>query len=758
MSRSLRRSFLAAICALPLVLGIALPAAAAESTGTVRGTISDPAGGLLIRDETDITVSLYRGTELKTPALTMDLEPAGYGAFEITGVPAGRYSVKFDVHDWGHVGEWWGDTRRAADRAFIDVGEGGTVDLDVRLSATVALSGAITGRDVPYSSRADIRVSATSGDAELDAWMHDRVHTTTVPSTYDVTGPYSLRLLPGTYDLTFTDTTGGHRPLTVPDVVVTATGATKHVVLTAARASIRGKLSLRTASGVAPVTPEFMRLYKWSATTAQWVESSGSCVTNGEEFFIDCLGAGRYKLAAWYSGVEAFWGGGDLESARVIELAKDESRSGIDIIVDDPARFAGVIATRLSDGRILPIDHGRVAVWRKTASGGFKPLPISEYGAGADQLVTGGDGKFHGWLAPGTYVFKLWNEKSPFTGATYFKGARFFDDATEVTLGFGERRNLGTIVLPASSFSVGRIAGDDRFSTAVAISKRVIPDGQRAPVVYVTNAFDFPDALAAGPAAMRAGGVILPVSQASVPAEIAAELQRIRPRRVVFAGGRAVVSDAVRSAVAKLVPSDADLRRLGGASRYETADLIVRDAFADEGSRYAIVATGRTYPDALAAGPAAGHLDAPVLLVDGQRGLQNATKATIGALGITDVYIAGGTGAVSTSLESGLNALLGDAHVTRLAGADRIFTAIEVNEAIFDATDTGYLATAAGFADALTGGPLAAKNGAPLYLSSARCINYYTIEGLRYRQIARLTLLGGTGVLSSGVAKLTQCQ
>ncbi len=255
------------------------------------------------------------------------------------------------MHDWGHVGEWWGDTRRAADRAFIEVTEGGTVDLGVRLSATVALQGAITGRDVPYSSRSNIRVSATSGDAELDAWMHDRVRTTTVPSTYDVTGPYSLRLLPGTYDVTFTDTTGAHRPLTVPDVVVTATGTTKDVVLTAARASIRGNLSLRTASGVAPVTPDLLRLYRWSATTAKWVEFSGWCGSNGEEFFIDCLSAGRYKLAAWYRGGD-LRGGGDLETAPVIELAKDESRSGIDIVVDEPARFSGVIAERWSDGTL----------------------------------------------------------------------------------------------------------------------------------------------------------------------------------------------------------------------------------------------------------------------------------------------------------------------------------------------------------------------------------------------------------------------
>ncbi|WP_438853831.1 cell wall-binding repeat-containing protein [Agromyces sp. M3QZ16-3] len=756
MSRSISRSLLAAICAIPLVLGVAVPADAAESTGTVRGTISDPAGGLLIREETNITVSLYSGDELDTPVLSTDLLPADYGGFEITAVPAGRYSVKFDVHNRFHVGEWWGDTRRAAERAFIDVAEGGTIDLDVRLSAPVALRGTVTGRDAPaVRTDDDIRVSATSGDAELDAWLPGRIGTSDVP------GEYSLRLLPGTYDLSFVDATGAHRPLTVPDVVVAPEGTTRDVVLEAARASIGGTVSLRTASGVAPADVAGMRLYTWSADAGEWVVSSGWCGRGGAQFLVDCLSAGRYKLSVLVlsSGLaEAFWGGTDLASASVIELAEGETRSGVDIVVDDPAGFSGVMAERTSDGTILPVSGGRVTVWRKTPAGGFEPHPITEDGRGVDQLAANADGTFHGSLPPGTYLFKLWHDRYPYTGATYFDGARFLEDATEITLGLGEHRDLGTIVLPASSFSVERIAGADRFATAVAVSQRIVSTGQRAPVVYLTNAFDFPDALGAGPAAMRAGGVILPVSQGSVPAAVAAELRRIRPERVVIAGGSAVVSDAVRDAVREMVPAGTDLVRLGGTSRYETADLIVRDAFSAGGSRHAIVATGRTYPDALAAGPAAGHLDAPVLLVDGQHGLQASTKATIEALGITEVHIVGGTGAVGTSLESGLSALLGDAHVTRLAGADRIFTAIAVNEEIFGATDTGYLATAGGFADALAGGPLAAMEGAPLYLSSPGCVNYWALQSIRERQIARLTLLGGTGVLSSGVAQLTTCR
>lgn len=77
------------------MLGLAAPADAAEPVGTVRGVLQDEAGGLLVRDESVILVSLYRDDELETPALTMQMGTGDLGEFELAGVPAGRYAVKF---------------------------------------------------------------------------------------------------------------------------------------------------------------------------------------------------------------------------------------------------------------------------------------------------------------------------------------------------------------------------------------------------------------------------------------------------------------------------------------------------------------------------------------------------------------------------------------------------------------------------------------------------------------------------------------
>ena len=731
------------------MLGLAAPADAAEPVGTVRGVLQDEAGGLLVRDESVILVSLYRDDELETPALTMQMGTGDLGEFELTDVPAGRYAVKFaPVPGWNpwRVGEWWGDTRRAAERAFIEVTDGGVVELEARLSSTVRLRGTVTGRQLAFPvAKSSITVAVTSGDAELDDWLPWR------STTIRLGESYSFNVIPGTYDLSFADTTGAHSPLTVGDVVATSPSTTTDVALQAARASISGTWSLRTAEGIVPMRQGSVLLYKLSAGGA-WVKQSATCAGSGTSsaFLLDCLSAGRYKLGFSHSGiVTGYWGGEDLDSATEIVLAKNQTFAGIDAVVDAHAELTGVIGVR-AEGTFYPSAGVGFDVWRRTAAG-FVPVPgaVEGYTVWGE---TGGAGEFYGYLAPGRYVLRFDPGHGP---SMYYGGAASFERATEISVGPGEHLDLGTLALP-SAMKVGRIAGDDRFATAVAVSKKLVPSGGRAPVVYLTNAFDFPDALAAAPAAMRAGGVVLPVSRDAIPAGVASELSRLRPSRVVVAGGTGAVSTAVVTAVRAILP-DAAIVRLGGASRYQTADLIVRDAFGGEGSRHAILATGAAYPDALAAGPAAGHLDAPVILVDGARGLTRETKATIAKLGITDVYIAGGKGAVGADLESELRSLLGKGKVKRLAGSDRVFTAIEVNDAIFGSVDRGYVAGANGFADALAGAPLAGSHDAPLYLSAKTCINYWTLESLRFRNAAQLTLLGGTGVLGSSVAALRTC-
>ncbi|HYM52216.1 MAG TPA: cell wall-binding repeat-containing protein, partial [Candidatus Dormibacteraeota bacterium] len=89
-----------------------------------------------------------------------------------------------------------------------------------------------------------------------------------------------------------------------------------------------------------------------------------------------------------------------------------------------------------------------------------------------------------------------------------------------------------------------RLAGADRYATAAAVSAASF--GAGVPVAYVATGTNFPDALAAGPVAARAGGPILLTSPGSLSAATAAELRRVDPSGVIIVGSSGAVSDAVR--------------------------------------------------------------------------------------------------------------------------------------------------------------------------------------------------------------------
>ena len=95
---------------------------------------------------------------------------------------------------------------------------------------------------------------------------------------------------------------------------------------------------------------------------------------------------------------------------------------------------------------------------------------------------------------------------------------------------------------------VTRLSGPDRFATTAEISEFHLPAG--APMAYVATGDNFPDALAAGPAAAVRGAPTILVRAGSMPARSAAELDRLNPSRIVLLGGPNVVSKAVENALA----------------------------------------------------------------------------------------------------------------------------------------------------------------------------------------------------------------
>ncbi len=302
---------------------------------------------------------------------------------------------------------------------------------------------------------------------------------------------------------------------------------------------------------------------------------------------------------------------------------------------------------------------------------------------------------------------------------------------------------------------IDRFAGSDRYKTAIEMSKEAYPGTSLT--VYVANGDSFPDALAITPAISDKPGPLLLTTRDSVRSDVLAEINRLNPDSIVIAGGTGVISSAVAS---QLAGTGADVVRLAGSDRYATSRAVVSAVFTEPaGYDDLYLVTGRNFPDALSAGPAAGANDAPMLLVDGSASsLPSATVSLINKLSPERVILVGGTGVMSTGIRNQVDALPG-VDVVRVAGADRYATSQAVNEFGFDyrTSPASYWATGANFPDALAGITLAAPIDAPIYLVQPRCLPSGALHGAWRHNADRIGILGGTGVVSTAVEKLTRC-
>jgi putative cell wall-binding protein len=303
---------------------------------------------------------------------------------------------------------------------------------------------------------------------------------------------------------------------------------------------------------------------------------------------------------------------------------------------------------------------------------------------------------------------------------------------------------------PSTSLEVVRRAGADRYATAAAVSAASFAPG--VPVAYVATGANFPDALAGGAAAAVGGGPVLLVTADEIPAATAAELQRLQPTEIVVLGGTAAVREATLKSLAVYSTGNVT-RRIAGATRYETAAAISADTFAP-GVPVAYVATGTNFPDALAGNPPAGSQGGPVLLT-GPTELPDAVAAELDRLNPGRIVILGATGAVSSGVAAELAAYTSGA-VTRLSGSDRYATAVAVSRASFLTADTVYVATGANFPDALAGGPVAGIQGVPLLLVPTNTVPDVVRQELLRLDPSTVVVLGGTGVVSTGVVSELQ--
>lgn len=97
----------------------------------------------------------------------------------------------------------------------------------------------------------------------------------------------------------------------------------------------------------------------------------------------------------------------------------------------------------------------------------------------------------------------------------------------------------------AGGATIDRIAGRDRYDTAARIARRGASRHGLDARVFVATGQAFPDALAAGPAALRARGPLVLTTREHVPEPTRRVLVDLAPTQAVLAGGEAALSRTV---------------------------------------------------------------------------------------------------------------------------------------------------------------------------------------------------------------------
>lgn len=231
-------------------------------------------------------------------------------------------------------------------------------------------------------------------------------------------------------------------------------------------------------------------------------------------------------------------------------------------------------------------------------------------------------------------------------------------------------------------------------------------------------------------------------TMAMAPGDAAA---RIVATGLIGVGGPAALDPDV---TAMLADCDDDFEVLEGQDRFATA-AAVADRGWQGGPVY--LASGRNFPDALAATPVVASAKGALLLTESGT-LPTSTRAWLEAHDVPEVVVLGGTTAISDRVMTAVGDIVDD--VRRVQGTDRFATAAAVADELPDA-DVVYVAAGRSFADALSVGPVAATNDGVIALVEADRVPAATASLLRDRSPSSVVVVGGTAViLDSVVAEL----
>jgi len=168
--------------------------------------------------------------------------------------------------------------------------------------------------------------------------------------------------------------------------------------------------------------------------------------------------------------------------------------------------------------------------------------------------------------------------------------------------------------------AVRRLGGANRYETARVVAVETVTrvrasGGTPDAAVFVATGANFPDALAASPISYAEARPIVLTTPGALAGDAASAITTLGTTEAVILGGTGPVSADVEASL-KTMLGDTNVSRLAGADRYATGYAIATYGHAECGLSYAGagVATGASFPDALAGGAMAGQLGTVLML------------------------------------------------------------------------------------------------------------------------------------------------
>jgi putative cell wall-binding protein len=194
--------------------------------------------------------------------------------------------------------------------------------------------------------------------------------------------------------------------------------------------------------------------------------------------------------------------------------------------------------------------------------------------------------------------------------------------------------------------------------------------------------------------------------------------------------------------------------QLAGVDRYDTARLAALSVYPINTN--AVLASGQNFPDGLAAADLAGSLSAPLLLTP-SASLAPETVAALASENVHNIFVVGGSAAVSTTVITQLQGL--GYTVTVISGADRYATSAAVASSAVNSAPVGtvgglktaILATGANFPDALAAGSASFVGHLPILLTDPNTLSTSVSTELTTLGIKNVIIMGGTSAVSAAV-------